>query len=142
MPSTTALLRASGLRGIKLVSTPSCWRKFRMKSPTGSAPTAVRRAVFTFNLCEPTAMLVGDPPTYAAKLLMSTNAAPTSLAYRSMEERPMVRRSKVEVICITDQDFSNTRGCAARFLLAYPYRAAHPVRRRSSPHNQYPEALS
>src|SRR3990172_205697 len=121
---------------------PSCWRKFRMKSPTGSTPTAVSKAVFILSLCEPTAMLVGDPPTYAAKLLMSINAAPTSLAYKSMEERPMVRRSKVEAICITYQYFSSTRGCGARFLLAYPCRAAHPARRRSSPHNPCLEALS
>src|SRR5919108_393324 len=99
MPSTAALLRAPGLRGIKHVSTLSCWRKFKMKSPTGSAPTAVNRAVFRFSRCEPTAMLVGDPPTYAAKLLISTNAAPTSLEYKSMDERPMVSRSKVLVIC-------------------------------------------
>jgi hypothetical protein len=43
-------------------------------------------------------MFVGDPPTYAAKLFISTKVAPTSLAYRSIDERPMVRRSKVDVI--------------------------------------------
>src|SRR5689334_13533210 len=64
-----------------------------MNSPTGSSPTAVMTAALSPRRRAPTAMLVGEPPTYAANDLMSTNAAPTSLAYRSIDERPIVIRS-------------------------------------------------
>ena len=64
-----------------------------MKSPTGSTPKPVNSAVRSPNRRAPTLMFVGEPPTYAAKLVMSTNGAPTSLLYRSMDERPMWRES-------------------------------------------------
>src|SRR5436309_6354776 len=79
---------------MKRVPTPSFIRKLRMKSPTGSSPTAVTTSVFKPSRRPPTAIFVGDPPTYAAKDLISTNAALTSLAYRSIDDRPMVIRSR------------------------------------------------
>ena len=63
-----------------------------MKSATGSFPTAVNNATCNPNRRAPTAIFVGEPPTYAAKLFISTKG-PTSFAYKSMEERPMVMRS-------------------------------------------------
>jgi hypothetical protein len=50
-------------------------------------------AVFRPSCRAPTAILVEEPPTYAAKLLISTKGTPISLEYRSIDERPMVMRS-------------------------------------------------
>ena len=60
-----------------------------MKSPTGSSPSPVKTPVCKPNRFTPTLVFVGDPPTYAAKLSISTNSAPTSLAYKSIDERPI-----------------------------------------------------
>jgi hypothetical protein len=38
---------------------------------------------------------VGEPPTYAAKLVISTNGVPTSLEYKSIELRPIFSKSNV-----------------------------------------------
>ena len=51
-----------------------------MKSPTGSSPTAVSSADRSPRRRAPTATFVGEPPTYAAKPVISTNGAPTSFA--------------------------------------------------------------
>src|SRR5690606_6547557 len=78
---------------MKRVSTFSCSRKCRIKSPTGSSPRPVSSAEFTPRRRAPTDILVGEPPTYAAKLLISTNGVPTSLEYRSIELRPIFSNS-------------------------------------------------
>src|SRR5439155_18346429 len=73
----------------------SCSRKCRTKSPTTSSPTAVKSAERRPSRRVPTLMLVGHPPTYAAKLLISTNGTPTSFEYRSIDDRPIVSTSYV-----------------------------------------------
>src|SRR6266540_253612 len=89
----TALVRRPDLRGMKLVTIPSCSRKWSRKSPTGSCPTAVNNAERSPNRRVPTEMFVGQPPTYDAKLLISGKGEPMSFAYKSMELRPIGRIS-------------------------------------------------
>jgi hypothetical protein len=66
------------LTGTKRVSMPSRPRKRSTNSPTRSSPTAVSSAVRRPSRRAPTLMLVGQPPTKAAKPVMSGNGVPMS----------------------------------------------------------------
>src|SRR5207248_10967761 len=89
IPSTTALERRPALVGVKRVSTPSCRRKCKIKLPTWSSPTAVKRAYRRAKRRVPTLMFVGQPPTYAANLVISTKGTPMLLDESACVDRPM-----------------------------------------------------
>ena len=94
MPRRTAPLRASGLRGINFVSTPS-FSKMQDEIPCQICSDRSLTAPFVIpGAAAPTAMLVEEPPTKAEKLLISTKGEPISFEYKSMDERPIVIRSK------------------------------------------------
>ena len=72
VPTTSRMTKFRNVFNIYL----SLARKFKIKSPTLSAPTAVRRAVLSPNRLQPTAILSGDPPTKASKPFIFTKSAP------------------------------------------------------------------
>ena len=71
-----------------------------MKRPMCSSPTAVIRPGLSPSRAVPIEMLVGQPPTYLAKLAMSSSRPPTCSPYRSTEERPMQITSSVLAIAM------------------------------------------
>ena len=90
MPKSTALLLAWLSLAMNSTLTCSLVRKFKIKSHTLSVPTAVKSAVLSPSLLQPTAILSGDPPTKASKPLISTKSAPMLWEYRSIEDLPIV----------------------------------------------------
>ena len=65
-----------------------------------SSPTAVMRPGLSPSRAAPIEMLVGQPPTYLAKLVMSSSRPPTCWPYRSTEDRPMQITSNVFAVAI------------------------------------------
>ena len=94
IPRITSAVRRSGSVFTCWVSTPSAARVSRMNRPICSFPTRASMADFNPSRAVPIAVFDGLPPTYLAKLPISSRRPPTCWPYKSTPARPIQMRSR------------------------------------------------